>query len=104
MIALDSDGDVVSYSRNLDTDALSSPTEDVFIIPRGAGEVRRLSQIVAGGNATWGGTQHGVQLLGDSILLYANDEGSPEGGINSGGSVHGYRVLPEQRAVALRER
>jgi hypothetical protein len=75
----------VGYSRNLDTFVFSSLLEDVFLIPREGGEVRQLSQIVPGGNATWGGTQHGVQLLGGSILLYANDEGNPEGGFNSGG-------------------
>lgn len=78
-------GNAVRYSRVWDSYVVSSLQEDVFIVPRDGSEVRRLSEIVPGGNEAWGGTQHGVHFLGHSLLLFANDEGSLEGGFQSGG-------------------
>jgi hypothetical protein len=33
----------------------------------------RLGQRVSGGNAAWGGAQHGHQLLDDGLLIFANN-------------------------------
>jgi hypothetical protein len=78
-------GNALRYVAEIDSYVLSSLLEDVFVIPRDGSAVTRLSTIVPGGNASWGGTQHGVHLLGDSLLIFANDEGNPEGGFQSGG-------------------
>jgi hypothetical protein len=78
-------GNALRYSRATNSYILSSLLEDVFIIPRDGGAVTRLSEIVPGGNQSWGGTQHGVHFLGDSLLIYANDEGDAVGGFQSGG-------------------
>lgn len=92
-------GNTVRYSATLDTYVLSSLTDDVFIFPRsGDGDVVRLGQLVSGGNAAWGGTQHGTHQLADSIVIFANDEGSAMGGFRSGGpsTVIEYSLLDGQ--------
>jgi hypothetical protein len=78
-------GNSVRYDRDSDMYVVSSLNDDVFIFPRSGGPPTRLSQLVSGGNASWGGTQHGTYLRSDSILIFANDEGSATGGFSSGG-------------------
>jgi len=65
-------GNAVRYNQTQDVYAFSSYGEDVFIVPRSGGAPTKLSQIVPGGNASWGGVQHNAQVLADSILVFAN--------------------------------
>jgi len=65
-------GNAVTYNEAQDVYAFSSYGEDVFIVPRSGGPPTKLSQIVPGGNESWGGIQHGAQVLADTILLFAN--------------------------------
>jgi hypothetical protein len=39
----------------------------------------KLSDKVSGGHASWGGMQHGVQLLDESLLLFANEVDGHQG-------------------------
>lgn len=65
-------GNAVTYNEERDLYAFSSYGEDVFIVPRSGGAPTKLSQLVPGGNASWGSIQHGAQVLADSILVFAN--------------------------------
>lgn len=58
--------------------SVSDRENDIFIIDRNGVLQRRLSDVLS--NDTYGGQQHGHQLLSDSILLFANLGG------NTGGS------------------
>jgi hypothetical protein len=83
--ALSCHANSLRYYAPTDSYVVSSLEEDVFIVPRDGGTVLRASDFVPSGNLAWGGIQHGVELLGDSLLLFANDEGSAGGGFSSGG-------------------
>lgn len=63
------------YSAAEDFYTFSEVSEDVFILNRSGGVEWRLTDIV-GSNSTWGGIQHGHQLLDDSIIILANSGGS----------------------------
>jgi hypothetical protein len=66
-------GNSVRYSKKEDYYSYSDWNQDVLIVDR-TGKVQwRLSQKVSGGNQSWGGAQHGQQLLDNSILIYANN-------------------------------
>jgi hypothetical protein len=65
-------GNALRYSKKEDVFTFSDVSQDVFIVSRSGAVEWRLSEKVSGGNSAWGGTQHGHQLLDDSILVYAN--------------------------------
>ncbi len=68
-------GNALRYSATEDVYTFSDVSQGFAIVSR-AGELQwRLSDIVPGGNADWGGRNHGHQLLDDSMLIYANDGG-----------------------------
>lgn len=83
--ALTCHANALRYHAESDSYVLSSLSEDVFVVARDGSAVTRLGDIVPLGNQAWGRTQHGVQLLDDAVLLFANDEGSEGGGFQSGG-------------------
>lgn len=63
------------YSATEDVYTLSDVNQDVAVVSR-TGELQwLLTDIVSQGNSAWGGTQHGHQLLSDSILIFANNGG-----------------------------
>jgi hypothetical protein len=71
----------LAYNKTLETYVVSNLLEDVYLLPRpGATEPppRLLSSII-GPPSTWGGRQHGVQLLSNNHLLLFANEGSSDG-------------------------
>jgi hypothetical protein len=83
--ALDCHGNALRHHASSDSYLVSALKEDVFIVPRAGGPATRLSNVVPGGSEVWGRAQHGVQHLGDRLLLFANEAGSDLGGFHSGG-------------------
>jgi hypothetical protein len=71
------------YSEDEDLFTLSDVSTDVLVISRDGVLQWRLTDRVAGGNQTWGGVQHGHQLLANSMLIYANRYG----GANASGAI-----------------
>lgn len=65
-------GNALRYSKAEDVYTFSDVSQDIFVIDRAGDVLWRLSERVEGGNDAWGGTQHGHQLLDDSILVFAN--------------------------------
>jgi hypothetical protein len=65
-------GNAVRYSMTEDVYVYSDLSNDVLVVGRDGTLQWRLSERVSGGNAAWGGLQHGVHLLDDSILVLAN--------------------------------
>ncbi len=59
------------YSATEDVYTFSDHMIDVYIVNRSGQVDWRLSDRV-GPNSTWGGQQHGVHLLDDSIIIFAN--------------------------------
>ncbi len=70
-------GNAIRYSQKQDAYVFSDRVTDIFVIDRTGALQWKLSDRVAGGHASWGTMQHGVQLLDSSILLFANE---PTGG------------------------
>lgn len=93
-------GNAVRYSQTEDAYTFSDHRQDVAVVSRAGELLWKLTDKVSGGNASWGGSQHGHQLLDDSLLIYANDgagngrsqaiefglDGSVIKAFNSGGS------------------
>jgi hypothetical protein len=69
-------GNAVRYSKKEDVYTFSDLSQDVLVVNRSGGVEWRLSERVSGGNKTWGGAQHGHQLLDDSIIIFANSAGA----------------------------
>ena len=65
-------GNAVRYSKKEDAYVYSDHRNDVFVVARDGAVKWRLSERVSGGNAAWGGFQHGIQLLDESMLIFAN--------------------------------
>jgi hypothetical protein len=65
-------GNALRYSKDEDIYTFSDVSTEVFGVSRGGDVVWKLSEIVPMGNAAWQGVQHGHQLLGDSIIIFAN--------------------------------
>lgn len=63
------------YSAAEDVYTVSDVSTDVLVFDREGVLQWRLSDIVAGGVETWGGSQHGHHLLANSMLVYANRYG-----------------------------
>ena len=68
-------GNAVRYSANEDVYTYSDHQNDIFVVNRDGSVAWKLTDLV-GSNSTWGGAQHGHQLLDDSILIFANNGGS----------------------------
>ena len=68
----------IRYNKAKDLYTVSDRTKDIFAIDRQGKLQWRLSDIVP--NQTYGGQQHGQQLLANSILLFAN---TADGGSSS---------------------
>jgi len=65
-------GNALRYSQKEDVYTYGEVSQDVFVVNRSGAVQWRLSQKVSGGNSTWGGIQHGHQLLDNSIIIFAN--------------------------------
>jgi len=63
----------LQYVPGQDVYALSIHQDDVVVVDREGQVDWRLAEKVSGGNASWGAHQHGVQLLDDGILIFANE-------------------------------
>src|SRR5262245_327941 len=68
-------GNALRYSKKENVYTFSDHMTDVLVVDRAGAVQWRLSQRVTGGNASWGGAQHGHQLLDDGILIFANNGG-----------------------------
>jgi hypothetical protein len=63
------------YSQKENVFTFSDVNTDIFVVSRAGMLQWRLSEKTTGGNGSWGGTQHGHQLLDASILVFANKGG-----------------------------
>lgn len=61
------------YSTAEDVYTFSDHKQDVLVINRTGGVEWRLTELV-GSNSSWGGSQHGHQLLDNSIVIFANGQ------------------------------
>jgi hypothetical protein len=68
----DCHGNSVRYSKKEDVYVYSDLRHDVVVLGRDGSLKWKLSDKVSGGNTSWGGLQHGTQLLDDSMLIFAN--------------------------------
>jgi hypothetical protein len=80
----------VGYSVSRSAYSFSSLIEDVLILSRaptgGTATLQtQLTDVVPGGNATWGLSQSGTHLLSDSMLVFGAEMGSANPDLNSGG-------------------
>jgi hypothetical protein len=66
-------GNALRYSQKENVYTFSDHLTDVFVVDRSGAVLWRLGQRVSGGNAAWGGAQHGHQLLDDGLLIFANN-------------------------------
>ena len=64
------------YSQREDVYVMTDVTQDILVVNRDGSLGWRISEILADGIATLGGSQHGQHLLDDSILIFANEWGS----------------------------
>jgi hypothetical protein len=62
----------VRYSAAEDLYTYSEWQQDVLAVTRSGAVAWRPSELVAGGRAAWGGSQHGHHLLSDRLVLFAN--------------------------------
>lgn len=66
-------GNALRYSKSLAAYTLSDMSSDIYVVTRDGELSWKLTDYV-GENTTWGGRQHGHQLIGlDRILFFAND-------------------------------
>jgi hypothetical protein len=66
-------GNTVRYSLRDDAYTFSDHRQDVAVVGRDGTLMWKLTDVVSGGNDSWGGSQHGTHLLEDSLLIFAND-------------------------------
>src|SRR4029078_1008439 len=66
-------GNALRYSKKENVYTFSDHMTDVLVVDRSGAVQWKPSQRVTGGNAAWGGAQHGHQLLDDGILIFANN-------------------------------
>lgn len=71
-------GNSVRYSKKEDVYVYSDKQNDVVVVGRDGTLKWALSERVSGGNASWGGSQHGAQLLDESLLIFANSAGGDQ--------------------------
>ena len=65
-------GNSVRYSQAEDVYIFSEHMQDILVVDRSGGLEWRLSELVSGGNGSWGGQNHGTHLLDDTLLVFAN--------------------------------
>jgi hypothetical protein len=65
-------GNALRYSQAENVYTFSDVRQDIFVISRAGMLQWRLSERTMNGNMAWGGTQHGHQLLDNSIIVFAN--------------------------------
>lgn len=65
-------GNALRYSRTEDVFTFSDVSTDVWVISRSGEFEWGLAERVSGGVASWGGSNHGHHLLGDSFVIFAN--------------------------------
>jgi hypothetical protein len=63
----------VRYSKAEDVYTFSDHRQDVAVLSRTGELLWKLTDVVAGGIDSWGGSQHGHQLLENGLIIYAND-------------------------------
>jgi hypothetical protein len=73
LLASDCHGSALRYAKNANLYLFSDRENDVFVVDRAGAIQWKLSDKVAGGHTSWGGIQHGVQLLDTSLLVFANE-------------------------------
>ncbi len=66
----------IHYSKTEDVYVVSHLAMDVHVIGRDGQLAWTLGDRVEGGKESWGGHQHGTQLLDDGILIFANETDS----------------------------
>jgi len=66
-------GNAIRYSAKENILTYSDRYEDLIAMTLDGQILWRLAELVPGGNASWGGAQHGHQLLDSSLLIFAND-------------------------------
>jgi hypothetical protein len=71
-------GNAIRYSKKQDLYVFSDRMTDVFVVDRAGNLQWKLSDKVSGGHDSWGGMQHGVQLLDSSLLVFANEAGGDQ--------------------------
>jgi hypothetical protein len=86
-------GNAVRYSTSRDAYTYSDRFYDILMLDRGGNVLWSLADVVSGGNTAWGGSQHGHQLLDDSILVFAN-----QGAGDSASRVVEYALTGEERS------
>lgn len=86
-------GNAVRYSTSRDAYTYSDRFYDILMLDRSGNVLWSLADVVPGGNASWGGSQHGNQLLDDSILVFAN-----QGAGSSASRVIEYALTGEERS------
>jgi hypothetical protein len=60
------------YSKTEDVYVYSELNSDVVVLSRDGSLKWKLTDKVSGGHMSWGGLQHGTQLLDESLLIFAN--------------------------------
>ena len=65
-------GNAVRYSMTENAYTFSDHRQDVAVVSRTGTLMWKLTDVVSGGNAAWGGSQHGHHLLAGSLLIFAN--------------------------------
>jgi hypothetical protein len=68
-------GNAVRYSSADDAYVFSDRFLGVAVVDRAGSVAWKLADRVSGGSAAWGGAQHGVELLENSVLLFGNEAG-----------------------------
>jgi hypothetical protein len=71
-------GNSVRYSMKEDDYVFSDDFLDVVVLGRDGTVKWKLGDKVTGGNTSWGGHQHGTQLLDNSLLIFANEAGGDQ--------------------------
>lgn len=73
-------GNALRYSEPEGLYTFSDVSTDIVKVTREGELTWKLTELVAGGNETWGGAQHGHHLLKDSIVVFANSGAASKAG------------------------
>lgn len=73
-------GNALRYSVPEGLYTFSDVSTDIVQVTRDGALTWKLTELVEGGNTTWGGAQHGHHLLEDSILVFANSGAASKAG------------------------
>jgi hypothetical protein len=69
-------GNALRYSEAEDNYSFGVVDKDIIRVSRTGEKLWSLASTVSGGNASWGGVNHGHHLLASSILIFANKGGA----------------------------